>query len=192
MSPAERRTGAERILAAGLALGARAGVGALSLQAIAAEAGVSKALVLYHFTGKAALLDALLAAASRANAARLHAAARGSPHALGAMEAWRALLRDPAHQQESALVGALALEADVDPEGAREGRVMREDAATALATAILAEMALAPRIPAAAIGRLVLRQMDGLAAASCGGRMSSGALDAEIDTFALALMGLGR
>jgi len=193
VSRAERREGAERILAAGLALGARAGVGALSLQAIAAEAGVSKALLLYHFAGKAALLDAILETAGRSNAARLRATAR----AAGPMEAWRALLRDGAQQREAALVGALALEDEVDHARARAGQVAREDAATHLATAVLAELGLTPRVPAPALGLLLLRQMDGLAAAYAPGAPHASdaartALDAEIDTFALALLGLAR
>lgn len=187
MSPAERTEGAGRILAAGLALGARAGVGALSLQAIAAEAGVSKALVLYHFEGKTALMDAILAAACRSSAGRLRSAAE----AAHPMDAWRALLREESHHRESALIGALALEAEVGPARASGNRVAREEAATLLAIAVLAELALTPRVPAPALGLLLLRQMDGLAVAHATAA-SRTAVDAEIDTFALALLGLAR
>lgn len=188
MSHAEEPSRPERLLAAALALGTRSGVGALSLGAIAAEAGVSKALLLYHFAGKAALLGALVSATGQGNAARLAAAAR----TLHAMAAWRALLRDPAQHREAAFLAALLLEADVDVTRAAAVRAAREGAASALAVAVLADVGLAPRVPAPALGRLLLRQLDGLAVAAARGALADAALDAEIDTCALALLGLAR
>lgn len=188
MSPAEGSARGARIVSAALALGTRSGVGALSLGAIAAEAQVSKALVLYHFGGKAALLEALATTAGQANAARLAAAAR-TPRA---MAAWRSLLRDPALQREAALFGALHLESDVDATRTMAVREAREDAASALAVAVLADVGLVARVPAPAIGRLLLRQLDGLASAGARGALGADALEAEIDTFALSLIGLAR
>lgn len=178
----------DRILVGARALGAREGVGALSLQAIAAEARVSKALVLYHFAGKSALLDAIMTAVGEASAARLTAATR-TPHA---MPAWRALLGSATARGEAALLNALGLEAATTPAAARTAQAMREGAATALALAVLKDIGLAPRVPAVAIGRLLLRQLDGLAAASPREEMAREALEAELDTFALALIGLAR
>lgn len=188
MSPAEGSARAAQVLAAALTLGMRSGVGALSLRAIAAEAQVSKALLLYHFGGKTALLEALVATAGHANAARLAAAAR-TPHA---MSAWRLLLRDEALHREAALFGALLLESDVDATRTMTVREAREDAASALAVAVLADVGLAPRVPAPALGRLLLRQLDGLASAGARGALGADALEAEIDTFALSLIGLAR
>ena len=48
------------------------------------------------------------------------------------------------------------------------------------------------RVPAPAIGRLLLRQLDGLASAGARGALGADALEAEIDTFALSLIGLAR
>ena len=59
----------ERIIAAATALGVQRGVGGLSLQAMASAAGVSKALVLYHFGGKAGVLAALAERIGTANVA---------------------------------------------------------------------------------------------------------------------------
>ena len=188
MSPADEPGRPEQLLAAARALGTRSGVGALSLRAIAAEAGVSKALVLYHFAGKAALLEALVDATGHGSAARLAAAAR-TPRA---MAAWRALLRDPVQRREAAFLATLLLEADVEVTRTAAVRVAREGAASALAVAVLADVGLAPRVPAPAIGRLLLRQLDGLAIASARGAMDDEALEAEIDTCALALLGLAR
>jgi AcrR family transcriptional regulator len=179
---------AQRITRAAITLGAARGVGALSLQGIAQAAGVSKALLLYHFSGKAALLDAVLAALGQASTARLRAAAA----AMDAMRAWRALARDEAIHGELVLLSALALEADVDAGPMSAMRAEREGAATALATAILGGVQLTPRVPAAFIGRLLLRQLDGLAAAATRDGMPAEALEAELDAFALALLALGR
>lgn len=183
-----RADAARRITSAAIALGAAEGVGALSLQAIARTAGVSKALLLYHFDGKSALLGAVAAAVGTASEARLRRAA-GSPDA---MEAWRALVRDEAHRGELALLSALALEAELDAAALNAARASRETAATMLAVAVLAAVQLAPRVPDAFLGRLLLRQLDGVAAAAPRGGIAADALDAELDAFALALLALGR
>jgi AcrR family transcriptional regulator len=65
-------------------------VGALTLQGIAAAAGVSKALLLYHFAGKTALLDAIVHALGTASAGRLRTAA----NAPDAIAAWRMIVAD--------------------------------------------------------------------------------------------------
>ena len=183
-----RADAASRIVGAAITLGAAKGVGAMSLQGIAAAAGVSKALLLYHFTGKAALLDAVVGALGHASESRLRAAAI----AADAMRAWRALVRDETMHGEMALLSALALEAEVDAESLRRARAEREAAAAALATAILAGLQLTPRVPAVFLGRLLLRQLDGIAAAATRDGVSVGALEAELDVLALALLALGR
>lgn len=186
MSRTDATARTARLLDAALALGVRRGIGALSLQAIAAEAEVSKALLLYHFADKAALLEALVVRAAAQGARRLREASRRGQ----AMAAWRALLLDPAARGEAALLGALMLEQDIVPARVQGAHQEREAAATALAVAVLGDVALTPRVPDPALGRLLLRQLDGLACA--GTSMDGAALDAELDTFALALIGLGR
>jgi AcrR family transcriptional regulator len=56
-----RRDTRERLLAAAVAVVRRAGAQGLTLEAVAAEAGVSKGGLLYHFSSKRQLLDALVA-----------------------------------------------------------------------------------------------------------------------------------
>lgn len=183
-----RADAAQRITRAAITLGAGRGVGALSLQRIAEAAGVSKALLLYHFKGKAALLDAVVVALGQASTVRLRTAAA----AADAMRAWRALARDEAIHGELALFSALALEAEVDAEPLRRTRAEREVAAVGLATAMLSGLQLTPRVPAVFLGRLLLRQLDGLAAEATRDGVSAAALEAELDAFALALIALGR
>ena len=66
---------AEHLLESAIRLGVERGAGAMSLQGIASKAGVSKALVLYHFGDKAALLARIVERCGRHCAERLEAAA---------------------------------------------------------------------------------------------------------------------
>ncbi len=183
-----RADASERIIEGAVRLGIARGVGAMSLQAIATASGVSKALVLYHFQGKATLLRAVADTLARGSTTRLQRAAAASD----AMPAWRALVVDELARGDAALLAALSLEEDVDPETSQRGRVAREEAAAALATAVLAGVGLVPRVPAAFLGRLMLRQIEGLAVAAARGGVPDAARDAELDAFALALLALGR
>lgn len=183
-----RADATERITRAAIALGAAEGVGAMSLQAIARGAGVSKALLLYHFAGKSALLAAVVAALGAGSEGRLRRAAASAE----AMDAWRTLVREELARGELALLGALALELELEPEPLREIRVARDAAAAALAAGVLASVHLSPRVPTALLGRLLLRQLDGLALAATRGGLEPDALEAELDAFALALLALGH
>src|SRR5687767_14793240 len=95
-----RADATDRITRAAITLGSAEGVGAMSLQAIARTAGVSKALVLYHFTGKAALLGAVAGTLGTSSESRLRAAAASTD----ALEAWRALVREETARGELALL----------------------------------------------------------------------------------------
>jgi len=160
----------------------------MTLQGIAAAAGVSKALLLYHFESKTALLDAVVSTLGLASAGRLRAAAISGD----AMTAWRAIVADEPVRGERALFAALALEAEVGAEALQRVRAEREAAATELAIAMLRGLQLSPSVPAMFLGRLLLRQLDGLAVASTHNGIFADGLDAEIDAVTLALLSLGR
>lgn len=176
---------AARIVDAAIAHGVAQGVAALSLQGIAAAAGVSKALVLYHFGEK----DRLLAAVAERLVTRDVAAVEAATTAADALEAWRAVAGDARGRAERALLLGLlheaALRAQAEAIGAR-----RVAAATRLATAMLRSAELRPRIAPPLVGRVLLHQLDGVAAA--GAWRDAGSVDAELDAFALALLGLGQ
>lgn len=160
----------------------------MSLQAIARTAGVSKALLLYHFAGKSTLLAAVAVTLGQMSAARLRTAAASDD----ALEAWRALVRDESTRGELALLAALSLELELEVESLRQLRDARAAAAAVLASALLAGMQLTPRIPATLLGRVLLRQLDGVAVGATRAGLPAAALDAELDAFALALLALGR
>jgi AcrR family transcriptional regulator len=172
----------ERLLDAAATLGIARGVGALSVQAIATAAGVSKALVLYHFSDKAALYTAL----ARQLATQDAEAMRGAAQTSDPMVAWRTMAT--AGHGARALLGALLLEPPVHGV-APALTAEREAAATELGVAMLRALDLTPRIAPQLVGRLLVRQLDGLGAAQAA-RDALTAHDAELDAFALALLTL--
>ncbi len=180
---------AEHLLESAIRLGVERGVSAMSLQGIASKAGVSKALVLYHFGDKAALFARIAERCGRRCAERLErASASADP-----LAAWRELVRTAVKEGEVALLAGLVQDADLAAAAtAPVARGTREAKAALLATAVLAAMQLEPRVPAPLLGRLLVRHLDGLAVASAQGRLGPAEIEAELDTFALALLGLGR
>lgn len=185
MSRVDGAEARERLLAAATALGVAQGAGALTMQGIASAAGVSKALVLYHFGDKAALLDGIVERLVERDVARTgDATAAADP-----LSAWHALARDTDARAERGLLGALSLEGALRPTMASRA-IAREAAATALAVSVLKALDLRPRIAPMLLGRLLLRQLDGQVHARHDA--TAEAMDAELDGFALAFLALGR
>ncbi len=180
---------AERLVEAAIGLGVADGVGALGLQGIATRAGVSKALILYHFGDKPTLLSAVVSRVGTRSAERMNGAARAADALMG----WRALARAETANGELALLAGLAHETDVAASPALPAvRAAREESATQLGAAILRAVGLAPRVPVSFLGRVLVRHLDGLVIASSRGAIAGEEFEAELDTFALALLGLGR
>jgi AcrR family transcriptional regulator len=73
----------ERILEAAYAVAERSGVAALTLDAVAAEAGVSKGGLLYHFPSKEALLSGMVDRLCRTCSDLAAAAAEADPEPVG-------------------------------------------------------------------------------------------------------------
>jgi AcrR family transcriptional regulator len=180
---------ANRLLEGAIRLGVAQGVGALSLQGIATTAGVSKALVLYHFGDKPALLAAVVERLGAQSVERLERAMHGQD----ALQEWQAMMRAEAASGELALLASLSQEAELSGSPAvPEARRARETRAATLAEAMLHTLGLTPRVPAPLLGRVLIRHMDGLVIATARGASTPEELDAELDTFTLALFGLGR
>ena len=180
-----------RILEAAIELGTTGGPSALTVQGVADAAGVSKALVLYHFDTKSTLLGAIVGLLGERSVARLRAAAKEQD----LQDAWRTLALAECASGELALLAALTLEPDV--ESAAVARVIseREAPGTAFAERIFDSMRMKPRIPIAFVGRVLLRELDGLVSANARGvRDGSTAsdLEAEQDAMLLTVLALGR
>lgn len=180
-----RADAAARIVDAAIALGSRLGVAALSLQGIATESGVSKALVLYHHHGKDELL---LAVAEQLVAREVEALTRAATDP-DLLAAWQRVAGDEIRRAERALLAALLAERELRPQaGAFHAR--RAQAAGTLAQALFASAGLQSRIASSLLGRVALAQLDGIA---MGPRERSAAvIEAELDATALALMGLAK
>lgn len=182
MSRAEGRDGPAKLLEAATRLGVARGISALSLQAVATAAGVSKALVLYHFGGKGPLLEALARQLASASCTELHGAARQREP----LEAWRGIVRDPESRGARALLAALLHEEEVRPFAA-ELSTLREGAAAELGSALFRSLGLSPKIPPTLLGRVLLRNLDGVASSPL---RDAAALEAELDAAALSLLSL--
>lgn len=111
----------DRVVGAAITIAARDGVPALTLDAVAAEAGVSKGGLLYHFASKEALLAGLVESALGGWSAAIEQAESADQEPAG--RAARAYVRaacDPAEDpsRELALLAAAAL----DPRSAQAWR----------------------------------------------------------------------
>ncbi len=178
----------DRIIAAAVRLGTAQGAGALSLQAVADAAGVSKALLLYHYQEKDELLGVVAQSLGRDAAARIATAARANDPMVG----WQALAHEECARGEVALLSALALDPAVAAAVMRETRAARTEAATRLAVRMLESVGLAPCVPVEFVGRFLIRELDGLVHATGRAGLPEGALDAESDAVVLALLAFGR
>jgi AcrR family transcriptional regulator len=162
-----------RILSAARSLVARGGAAQVSMGDVASAAGVSKALVHYHFRDKDSLLHALvddvgLAALARA---RETLSAASETNALDAHWAW---LDNELRIGDVSILLALA-EYDSDRVRAASRRVaaQRREVVTEQVALVFTRLGLNPRVPPVLVADTVLAFVDGLAAAH--------ALDVERD-----------
>jgi len=156
----------------------------MSLQGIATESGVSKALVLYHHHEKAALL----AAVAERLVARDVDALRSAASASDVLDAWRSVAGAEERRSERALLAAMLAEHELRAQAVAL-QATRAQAAAAVAQALLASAGLRSRIAVSLLGRVALAQLDGIAMTAR--EQSAEALDAELDAHALSLLGLG-
>lgn len=171
--PEDRPAATRRILNAARTLVARGGAAEVSMGDVAAMAGVSKALVHYHFRDKDTLLHALVEDVGFAVVARAREAMsrEGSGHALDEYWAW---LEEELRRGDVRILLALA-EYDSDRVRAVSRRVadQRREAATQQVSIVFARLGLSPRVPAPLIADTIVAFVDGLAAGH--------ALDADRD-----------
>jgi AcrR family transcriptional regulator len=137
----------ERVLDAAYAVAERSGVAALTLEAVATEAGVSKGGLLYHFPSKEALLAGMVDGLCGTFRDLAGAAAQADPDPLGrsARAYLAASAGDMWHSSRwTALVGALALSPgllDAWRALLLAGRAADEEEGTDAAAAVIARLA---------------------------------------------------
>lgn len=155
-----------RILDAARVLVARGGAGDATIGHVAAAAGVSKALVHYHFRDKDSLLQALVedVGVRVIERGRSFATAKGSAGDNVLDEYW-ACVRDELERGDLRAILSLA-----EYDGARVRAASRRVAEQRRAVAaeqvahVFARLSLTPRIPAELMADTVLAFVDGLAA----------------------------
>jgi AcrR family transcriptional regulator len=176
-----------RIVNAGVRCLAREGVAGASMAAIALEAGVSKALLHYHYHDRATLLAEIVERTSGGTIERERAAVDQST--VGGLDALWRWLEGELRRGELAALAELAL--------VREGPVRRATRAAAsdrrrsaarTIERLFAELDLTPRVPAALLADAAVAFIDGLALDVASG--STREPRVSYDIFWLALLGL--
>lgn len=161
----ERAPASRRILDAARVLVSEGGAAQLSMGDVAARAGVSKALVHYHFTDKDTLVAALVEEVGRGVVERERAviATDDAAHALDAYWSW---LDAELRSGDAQILTALS---EYDSERIRglSRRIAGDRRAVAVdhVSHVFASLGLSPRVPVELIADTVVAFMDGLAAA---------------------------
>jgi AcrR family transcriptional regulator len=177
-----------RIVDAGVRCVAREGVSGASMAAIAQEAGVSKALLHYHYHDRATLMAEVVERIGQRTVTREAAAVESSSGSAGLDALWR-WLEEELRLRELAALAELAF--------AREGHVRvashavandRRRRAASTVERLFAELGLTPRVPPALMADAVVAFVDGLALDAAVG--SSQDPRVSYDVFWLALLGL--
>jgi AcrR family transcriptional regulator len=163
VEPAVRAKAAQRILASARTLVARGGAAEISIGDVAAAAGVSKALVHYHYRDKESLLCALV----RDVGADLNGRGRAAIHQLDdghALDAyWGWLERELALGDLRVLVSLADYDSDAVRVAARAVADERRDVAAEQLAALFQRLGLSLPVPAELLADTVLAFTDGLA-----------------------------
>ena len=183
-----RGAAAGRILEATSACIIQKGAADVSLQDVAEAAGVSKALIHYHFHDKGELLARLVEWLRAGLVARQSTALEGvsAPAALDAMWQW---LSDELERGDlRALLDLSLVQGDAVQAAVRTTASDRRDTATMVISQLFEALGLRPRVPAALIGNAFVAFVDGLAL----DRVVAPERNARVsfDVFWLAMLGL--
>ena len=178
-----------RIVDAAVRCLVRGGVAGASMAAIATEAGVSKALLHYHYADRARLMAEVGSQLGHRIVSRERRAMDGA-HGSGAVDAlWQWLERELAQGELRALL-ELALQQEPEIRTATTAVAhARAQSAAQTVERLFTGLGLTPRMPAALLGGASLAFVDGLAVGT-----ASPGLDPRVsfDLFWLALLSLAE
>ena len=185
-----RRDATERILKAAATRLSLSGASALTLHEVAEEAGVSKALIHYHFQDKDTLLARLVEWMADGLVRRERGALATSTPVGAIDDLWRWLEGELARGHVRALVELAAWRGARVRAAAGDAMRLRRAASAASAERLYTLLALRPRVPTVLVGDLLVTFVDGLAAAPEG----DGKADSRgaFDVLWLALLGLAE
>lgn len=132
---------------------------------VASTAGVSKALVLYHFHDKDTLLRALVEDVGAATTDRARAASTASSAAHVLDDYWEWLAAELDRGDIRILLSLAEYDSDAVREASRRVARMRRELAGAHVALVFARLGLTPRVPAALVADSAMAFIDGLAVA---------------------------
>lgn len=178
-----------RILSATIDCVAREGVAEASMAAIAAAAGVSKALLHYHYSNRARLLAEAVTQLAQRLVARESASMEGADGSKAVDALWQWLESELARGELRVLLElSLVREPTVRAAAAAAARRRRLAAAGTVAQ-LFARLALTPKVPASLLGDASVAFIDGLALDSMD---ATGEPRVSFDVFWLALLSLAE
>jgi len=153
----------DRILNSALVCIARDGAAAVALSDVAAEAGVSKALIHYHFHDRETLLTRLVDEVVEKVVAGERAALDDTPPALAIDALWGWLEDELARGDIRVLIELSLLPEPAIRDAARRAAALRRATAAETVDRLFALLGLTPRVPAALLAEPVVAFVDGLA-----------------------------
>lgn len=194
--PASRRSEAraqearERLLVATLRCAQRDGGGAVSLQSIAAEASVSKALVLYHYHGKEALLASTIRWLTDRILGREVEALAHSSAATVMEDYWRWLGAEIDSGELRVLIELTQERGEMTRQALEESALQRQAAGERTVSRVFELLDLSPRLPSAMLASCELAFRDGLVLWAA--RQPDRNARVAFDVFWLSLLSLAR
>lgn len=177
-----------RIVSAGARCLTRNGVAGASMAAIAVEAGVSKALLHYHYHDRATLLAEIAERIGVDLIERERAAVDAGDGAGGLDALWRWLEGELRRGELAALAALSLLHVGKVRHATRVAASERRHSSARTIARLFAELDLSPRIPAALLADATVAFMDGLALDVANGATRDPRV--SYDIFWLALLGL--
>ena len=188
-SPRAGAAARARIVDAAVRCLVRVGVAESSMAAIAAEGGVSKALLHYHYADRARLMAEVVTQLGRRLVAREREAMDAATGSAAVDALWAWLESELARGELRALL-ELGMQPDDEIRVAtRVATLARERSGTATVERLFEGLGLTPRMPAALLAGASMAFIDGLAV---GGAVTERDARVSFDLFWLALLGLAE
>lgn len=179
----------QRIVDATVACVARDGATEASLATIAATAGVSKALLHYHYSDRARLLAEVVTRLGDRLLTRERSALDGADGSRTVDALWRWLDNELARGELRVLLELSLIREPLVQEAARAVAESRRQAAGRTTAVLLNRLGLVPRVPAELLGDASVAFVDGLAIDA---RLAGGDPRVAFDVFWLAMLGLAE
>ena len=183
----DKSTTRQRIVEATIGCVARDGAAGASMAAIAAAAGVSKALLHYHYSDRARLLAEVVTQLGERLARRERVALDGADGSRVVDALWRWMERELARGDLRALLELSLVRDPVVHEASAAVAEARRSAAGRTTADVMRQLALSPRVPDELLGEASVAFVDGLA---LGAVVSATDPRVAFDVFWLAMLGL--